>query len=440
MSPTMLVEVLHLHSVMVNHAVIDGSNLATEGRKTPSLAQLREAVAAFRALQPSTALTVVVDATFPNRIPRKERDEYEKAVDAGEMITPPAGAIGRGDAFILEIVARSGWRRRVQRLLPGVPRAVRVAARLGWTPDRRQAGAPRGLDLRGPRRGQGPDQPAQRAGGEGGEGHRGQAGQGGLPSRRPPRRPHGGDAGRAGGDEGPGRLGRGASGPHQAGEVATEDGALGPAGRAGRPHSRCDGAGRRHPPRRCARLLPTGPNWRRRRPIPPPSRRRRPPVGRRRSARVARSGAERSEPAGRDRGRSDRRPGRSDQSDRGRSDQNDRGSFVAFVADHLPGSLVEGTVDRFSSHGAYVTVGDVQCYLPLRSMGRPAPTRARDVVSVGEVHEFVVDRIRSELNGVDLAIPGFETESVSDAERATSDRTGRRCRHPIGCPSRSRNP
>ena len=33
---------------MVSHVVVDGSNLATEGRKVPSLAQLRDAVAEFR--------------------------------------------------------------------------------------------------------------------------------------------------------------------------------------------------------------------------------------------------------------------------------------------------------------------------------------------------------------------------------------------------------
>ncbi len=31
-----------------HHVVIDGSNLATEGRSTPSLTQLDDAVAAFR--------------------------------------------------------------------------------------------------------------------------------------------------------------------------------------------------------------------------------------------------------------------------------------------------------------------------------------------------------------------------------------------------------
>ena len=43
------------------HAVVDGSNLATEGRSEPSLAQLDEAVAAFEADHDFSHVTVVVD-------------------------------------------------------------------------------------------------------------------------------------------------------------------------------------------------------------------------------------------------------------------------------------------------------------------------------------------------------------------------------------------
>jgi len=87
------------------------------------------------------------------------------------------------------------------------------------------------------------------------------------------------------------------------------------------------------------------------------------------------------------------------------------------VAEHLPGSRVRGQVDRFSSHGAYVTVGDVRCYLPLKNMGDPAPRRARDVVRQGEERELVVDRIDPDRRGVDVALPGFETLLVSDASK-----------------------
>lgn len=57
---------------------------------------------------PSDRLTVVVDASFGHRIDPSERAAYEEAVEANELITPPAGTTGRGDAFILEIADRAG--------------------------------------------------------------------------------------------------------------------------------------------------------------------------------------------------------------------------------------------------------------------------------------------------------------------------------------------
>jgi hypothetical protein len=90
------------------HVVVDGSNIATEGRSLPSLEQLDEAVRSFLDEHPHDTLTVVVDATFAHRIDPSERDEYELAVAANEIVTPPAGAIGRGDAFVLQIADRAG--------------------------------------------------------------------------------------------------------------------------------------------------------------------------------------------------------------------------------------------------------------------------------------------------------------------------------------------
>ena len=45
------------------HVVVDGSNLATEGRSLPSLKQLNEAVLAYMEEHPDDVVTVVVDAT-----------------------------------------------------------------------------------------------------------------------------------------------------------------------------------------------------------------------------------------------------------------------------------------------------------------------------------------------------------------------------------------
>src|SRR5262249_17157066 len=90
-----------------NHVVVDGSNIATEGRAAPSLRQLDEAVRALLAEYSYEHVTVVVDATFGHRIDAKEVSAYEEAVLNGELVTPPAGAIGRGDAFVLQIADRA---------------------------------------------------------------------------------------------------------------------------------------------------------------------------------------------------------------------------------------------------------------------------------------------------------------------------------------------
>jgi hypothetical protein len=88
------------------HVVVDGSNIATEGRSIPSLAQLDDAVRAYQAEFPSVEVIVVVDATFGHRIDRSERKAYDEAVAHGELVSPPAGAVGRGDAFLLRVAQR----------------------------------------------------------------------------------------------------------------------------------------------------------------------------------------------------------------------------------------------------------------------------------------------------------------------------------------------
>lgn len=86
--------------------VVDGSNLATEGRTTPSFAQLREALAAFIEENPRSEVIVVTDASFEHRVASGERAAFVESLLAGDIVTPPAGAIGRGDAFILKIADR----------------------------------------------------------------------------------------------------------------------------------------------------------------------------------------------------------------------------------------------------------------------------------------------------------------------------------------------
>lgn len=88
--------------------VVDGSNLATEGRVAPSLEQLREAVSALSEEQPKAKVVVVVDATFEHRVATKDRKAVKEAELSGELVSPPAGTVGRGDAFVLAIAERTG--------------------------------------------------------------------------------------------------------------------------------------------------------------------------------------------------------------------------------------------------------------------------------------------------------------------------------------------
>ena len=88
---------------VTKHIIVDGSNIATEGRTAPSLQQLHEAVMALMDEYKGVKVSVVVDATFGHRIAKKEIAEFEKAIENNELVAPPAGAVGRGDAFILAI-------------------------------------------------------------------------------------------------------------------------------------------------------------------------------------------------------------------------------------------------------------------------------------------------------------------------------------------------
>ena len=51
-------------------------------------------------------ITVIVDASFEHRVAKSEREAAREAIDSNTIITPPAGVIGRGDTFILEVANR----------------------------------------------------------------------------------------------------------------------------------------------------------------------------------------------------------------------------------------------------------------------------------------------------------------------------------------------
>lgn len=105
---------------------------------------------------------------------------------------------------------------------------------------------------------------------------------------------------------------------------------------------------------------------------------------------------------------------------------NDGPSYMNFVIDHPLGSLVEGVVDRFSSHGAYVAVGPAHCYVPLKVLGDPPPRSAREVFKLGEARSFVVQRFDPARRGIDVVptdTAPARTESGGDAAEAVAHAT-----------------
>jgi hypothetical protein len=90
--------------------------------------------------------------------------------------------------------------------------------------------------------------------------------------------------------------------------------------------------------------------------------------------------------------------------------------FIDFVEHHPVGSSVTGVVESYSSHGAYVTIGDVRGYVPLRLMGNPPPRSAREVMKLGESVTLVVDSFSPPRRNVDLALPGVVATAPSAVE------------------------
>jgi hypothetical protein len=312
-------------AMKITHVVVDGSNIATEGRDAPSLAQLDEAVQAFVEEYGPKHVTVVVDATFPNRIARKERETYEQAVNANELITPPAGAIGRGDAFVLQIAKRAGaailsndsfqefhgdypWLFDRGRLIGGKP-----VPHVGWVfMDR----AP----VRGPT--------SRRAVSE---------------------------------------AKKMAKAAEQAAEHVVAD---------------LEGAEAAAPPPRRRRSKA-------RAATPAPE-----------AAAASGDGQERAAPA------PVAAEGAQEAGGRTVAPYNEALPFIEFVAQHPVGSEVDATIERFSSHGAYVTIGAARGYVPLGNLADPAPRSAKEVLRVGEERRLVVVAIDPPRRGIDLAVPG----------------------------------
>ncbi len=70
-----------------------------------------------------------------------------------------------------------------------------------------------------------------------------------------------------------------------------------------------------------------------------------------------------------------------------------------------------------------MTVGLVRCYIPLAAMGDPAPTRARDALTQGEVRTFIVQAIDAPRRGIELALPGFAHPAAAPSDETVDAET-----------------
>jgi hypothetical protein len=381
--------------------VVDGSNIATEGRSQPSLIQLDEAVRAYREERPDDEIIVVVDATFAHRIDEAERPMFEDAAAHNELVYPPAGAVGRGDAFLLRIAEKTNavvlsndsfqefhgehdWLFDKGRLIGGTPvpgvgwifvartpvrgpksrEAVKEARRTKARVGSKEASAPMPVPKTPPPRGGGATKKAAAGGGAG-------------------RRPAAGGGGRRGRV-----LAADVDVDAEVDEAiaeATEEvvhpddfDAAGDGGGSGR------GRGKRRRKRRG-------------------------------------SGVGGGEGDGNGNGNGVGGGG-------GLPTLNEPLTFIEFIAAHKLGSQVEGVVESFASHGAFVEIDEARCYIPLSAMGEPPPRSAREVLRKGEARAFVVQALDAARRGIELALPGFEqvsgtpTEETVEAEIAEAPR------------------
>jgi hypothetical protein len=302
----------------------------------PSLKQLNEAVMAYMAEFPDALITVVVDASFGHRIDSKEVSEFDAAVSNNEIVAPPAGAIGRGDAFVLSIANKVKatilsndsyqefhgtypWLFDEGRLVGGKP-----VPHIGWVFVNR-------LPVRGPTSRKSVS-----------EAKRGKAttkvkasAEANQPMPVPAAPP-------------PGATMKPA---HKRGEPAKAASAKTDAHKQSHKQTKAE-----------------------------------PKAKHDTKASVARDdGAPKTTSA------------------------NDLLSFLNFVEHHQPGSSVNAIVESYSSHGAYVRLGDVRGYVPLSLMADPAPRSAREFMKIGESVTLVVESFTPGRRSIDLAMPTMAT-------------------------------
>jgi hypothetical protein len=346
---------------MPNHVVVDGSNIATEGRSMPSLQQLNDAVLAFMEEHPDALITVVVDATFGHRIDPREVPEFDAAIANNELVAPPAGAIGRGDAFVLSIAhkvrariltndsyqefhADYPWLFDEGRLIGGKP-----VPHIGWVFVNR-------LPVRGPISRKATSEARRRKKPEAAATNTAIVGSPDasqpmpVPKAPPPRASR--------------RSAPVADTATQAGEAVAATAATPDAA----------------------------------------------PTGKRRRGRGGAAPAAAVETV------ASPAPAAEQQRSSSNGPVNELMPYLDFVARHPVGTSVSAIVDHYSSHGAYVRIDDVKAYIPLRLMADPAPRSARELLKIGETHVFVVVSYVPDKRSIDLALPGMAGAAAPVAE------------------------
>ncbi len=389
--------------------VVDGSNIATEGRTLPSLAQLDEAIRAFleeyRGFT-SSDVTVVVDASFGHRIDPSEVADFEQAVEHGEMVAPPAGAVGRGDGFILRIAEKSGalvlsndsfqefhaerpWLFEPGRLIGGKP-----VPGVGWifTPRTPVRGAKsRSVTSKSKR-------DAKTAGVE-------QAGPGNEQER-----PDSGSRARSGRGDRPAKAATKAAKATRASKAEPASHAE-PAGKA-EPASHAEPAGKAAKSTKATKSTKAAKSTKATKSTKTAKATKAEPAVKAQGHKAAKA-AKSTKATGAATAVKTGKPAKlaspaesATTSPGSRSEAlNEPMTFLTFVADHPIGSTFEGTVVSFTSHGAHIDVGGMLCHVPLRLLADPPPNKARQVLTKGETRPFTLVSLDAARRRAELALP-----------------------------------
>ncbi len=334
----------------------------------PSLKQLNEAIASYRSDHPDDLITVVVDATFGHRIDPKEVPEFEVAIETNEFVAPPAGAVGRGDGFILSIAKKVNativsndsyqefhgeypWLFDEGRLIGGKP-----VPHIGWVfvnrspvrgPISRRSVKEQKVVDKSPSRGRGQKRGAATATGQ-----------------APMTAMH--------------AVSLSAEGPMPI-PKAPPPGAVLPGAKAAPAKS----SGRSAQPKSERQQQPR----------------------RGESTELTPEAAQAAQPKA----------------------VNDLLAFLSFVEHHPVGTSVSAVVESYSSHGAYVAIGDVKGYVPLRLMADPAPRSAREIMALNETVTLVVSSFAAARRSIDLAVPAMAPPPADPpkARRAPAKKTAK---------------